>query len=85
MTQPDLTNAEDLVPGKIYKATFDRCYPFDSGIMFEFIEYRDKHCQLHGEFIGKEALFRKIKASGKPSTTFSVLIDQIHIIEEFTP
>lgn len=58
----------DLTPGQRYRI-FQRSQPMLTG---EFIRWENKHCQLHGEFIAREALFQKVKQSGRYGCRFLI-------------
>ena len=59
----------NLVKGKIYDISSPDLRRSEIG---RFIKYEDRHCQLHGELIAKEALFQRIKVSGRESYMFSI-------------
>jgi hypothetical protein len=65
----------DLMPGTLYRIT----WPDDTnqhrrmeGFCGEFLRWETRRCQLHGEVLGREALFQKVKPSGKRGSLFAV-------------
>lgn len=63
-------------PGKRYRLTKQLGY-LPAGTIGEFVEWTRSHCQLHGELIGKEAVFQKIKTSDKIGCLFGVRDDEV--------
>jgi len=42
------------------------------------VEIKDQHCQLHGDYIGKQVVGRRIKVSGNVANSMHVLnLDQL--------
>lgn len=57
-----------LEPGALYDISGGLTTPMRG----RFIEWRQRRCQMHGERLGWEALFQRVKPSGKTSYQFAV-------------
>ncbi len=72
----DTQKTTRLIPGHIYRVIWTDHYNKHQktvGYRGKFLRWENRHCQLHGEFISREAVFHKIKESGRmASTCFSV-------------
>lgn len=65
-----------LVPGSLYRLYTKNTYLRD-GQMGEFVKKGKRHCQLHGDYIGPEFQFIKVKESGKRSSRFALAPESI--------
>ncbi len=55
------------------------------GYRARFLGWQKKHCSLHGDFLGWEASFRKVKDGGRESYRFAADYDDGTIIREDAP
>ncbi len=65
----------ELHVGRIYRIVWPTHYNTHKktvGWRGEFLRWRDVHCSLHGDFIRREALFQRVKESGRRGVMFGV-------------
>ena len=82
------TTRADLKVGQTYRIIWPTHYNHHQktvGYRGRFLGWRKRHCSLHGDFIGWEAEFVKIKDSGRESHRFAACWDEGIIIRQEQP
>ena len=80
----DKSETTALKPGTLYRVVWPDHYNYHQrthGYTGKFVRMRERHCSLHGNFLGMEAEFIKVKPSGKLGSTFASPLDIIKITE----
>lgn len=75
----------DLRPGTLYRIKWRehyRHYQVEPGYLGRFLKWENRHDSLHGDFISREALFQRVKTSGRYGSRFAVPLADVSICEE---
>ena len=79
------TNLAALKVGEVYRIRWPGHYnqhQRDVGYTARFLRIMPRHCSMHGEFLGMEAEFVKVKPSGRDSYRFTAGPNDISVTQE---
>ena len=77
-----MSETTNLVVGHRYQVRWREHYNAhyrNVGVCAEFLGYQNRRCALHGDKLGREARFRRIKLNGKSAEMFDAPVSEIEV------